>query len=185
VTGVLVEDFALYGVIEAKATALRTKLATLNAALLQVASLKSQTTIAVTNKDNARAALEDEFREVVRQIQASPTVTDAQRTALGIPVRDVIRTAAAPVAAAGLVAVGGADGNNKLTWQANGNTPGAKFRVEMRAAANLPWQLLDVVTATSYSHVGAGAGTYREYQIVTTRSAQLAAPSNTAVVFAA
>jgi hypothetical protein len=44
-------------------------------------------------KDGARQAVEDALRPLVNQIQATPTVTDAQRQSLGITVRSTTRTA--------------------------------------------------------------------------------------------
>lgn len=43
-------------------------------------------------KDDSRDALETALRALVRQLQASPSVDDAERAALGITVRDSIKT---------------------------------------------------------------------------------------------
>ena len=46
-------------------------------------------------KDDSRDALESLVRTLVKQLQASPDVDDTERAALGITVRDKIRTAVA------------------------------------------------------------------------------------------
>ena len=46
-------------------------------------------------KDDSRDTLESLIRTLVKQLQASPDVDDTERTALGITVRDKIRTAVA------------------------------------------------------------------------------------------
>ena len=51
-------------------------------------------------KDNARIGLEETIRSLVRRIQANPNVTDDQRRALGITVKDEVRTATTAKAAA-------------------------------------------------------------------------------------
>ena len=51
-------------------------------------------------KDQTRAGFEDAIRTLVRRLQASPTVTDEQRRALGITVKDETRTMTTAKAAA-------------------------------------------------------------------------------------
>jgi hypothetical protein len=46
-------------------------------------------------KDEKRVTAEMIIRSIVRQFQASPDVTDAQRQAMGLPVRDSVRSLAA------------------------------------------------------------------------------------------
>lgn len=47
-------------------------------------------------KDDARTSFETLVRGLVRRLQVSPSVDDAERRALGIPVRDATRTPATP-----------------------------------------------------------------------------------------
>ncbi len=185
VTDVVEVDETVYGLAAGSFAPVRSALVAFAAALGAADAAKSAAQIAVADKDNKRAQLEAAFRPLCNQIKAAPVVTDELLAQASLPIRDTVRTAAAPIAAAGVVARGGADGTNLITWQPNGNSAGARYRVESRTSPTGEFTLLDVVTATSFRHAGAGAGTYREYRIVTTRSNQSAAPSNTAVVFAA
>lgn len=63
------------------------------------------------DKDIAREQLEDTVRVLVRQLQASPMVDDGERAAMGITVKDAIRTMAA---AAATRPVGMADTSQRL-----------------------------------------------------------------------
>jgi hypothetical protein len=56
-------------------------------------------------KDDSRAAFEAVIRGLVRRLQASPEVTDAQRAALGLTVPDRTRTPVAPPASRPVVTV--------------------------------------------------------------------------------
>ena len=72
----------------------------------------------------------------------------------------------------------------ELDWSRNGNGPGTQFVIEYRILPSAAWQLLDIITKTSYLHSGVALGAGIEYHIKARKGTQTSAPCNTVVVHA-
>lgn len=87
------------GLVAGDATTVATKLTTFNTALAADVAAIAAAKAATATKDAARADLEALLRSDAKRIQANPAVTNTQRTALGITVKDTTPTPApVPVA---------------------------------------------------------------------------------------
>jgi hypothetical protein len=78
---------AIHGLTTARAAQFHTKYVAFDAALDVLNVPATRTPVAVTAKNMAKAALLDDIREMVRIIEACPTVTDEMRRALRINIR--------------------------------------------------------------------------------------------------
>jgi hypothetical protein len=171
-------DEAAYGVLPANTLALRTELNQFTAALADSNAAKAASTIAVGNKDTQRADVENLLRPLVQQIQVNPNVTDAQRSAAGIPVRDTSRSYNAPIAPRDLVATADGSGTNTLKWNANGNTSGIQYVIEAKIGTSNEFVTVDVRTQTTYNHTTRTVGQPIDYRVRARRGENVSAPSN-------
>lgn len=87
-----------FGVTASDATFLAGKLTAYSNALALAKDPTTRTKVTVRGKNTAKAALVDAIRGIVRRIQVCPTVTDAQRESLSIPVHDHFPTPVPPPA---------------------------------------------------------------------------------------
>jgi hypothetical protein len=76
------------GFLPADATALASKLTAFTTALGELATAQAAAKVAVTQKDQARAALESSVRSFTRRLQANPAVGPALKQQLGVTVPD-------------------------------------------------------------------------------------------------
>lgn len=83
---------AALGLEAAEAAAIAGAVAGYEAALAAHQTARQQAAAAKEVKNTARAAAESAIRAAVRRIQADPSVNNTQRAALGITVRDTVRT---------------------------------------------------------------------------------------------
>jgi hypothetical protein len=111
-------------------------------------------------------------------------VTDATRTAAGIPVRDTVRTFSAPVSPRELVATQASPTSASLAWNSNGNASGVQYVIEKRVNNAGEWLQVDVVTATRYLAQGLTPGVRVDFRVKARRGAQTSDPSNTASIYA-
>jgi hypothetical protein len=81
-----------YGLIAGDATALAALVTTFSSALATALTPATRTAVTVASKDTARSVLVTELRSLAKRVQATPTVTAAQRTELGLPVHDAVPT---------------------------------------------------------------------------------------------
>ncbi len=176
-------DEAAYGVTAAQSADLRAKLTAFRNSLASSEAAKAAARTAVAAKDVARDDFERTLRDVVKVVQVNSAVTDASRTAAGLPVHDTVRTSSAPVAPRDLVAVADAAGNADLKFNGNGNSSGARFVVQKKAGSSLEFVNVDVITATSLRVSGLVVGQRCEFRVLARRGKIDSAPSNTASIF--
>jgi len=81
-----------YGLVAGDATALATLVTAFTSALSTAVTPATRTKTSIAAKDTARAVLVADIRSLARRIQATPTVTAAQKTDLGLPIRDAVPT---------------------------------------------------------------------------------------------
>jgi hypothetical protein len=183
VIAALEADEAAYGLVAAQTLALRAAQTAFTGSLTNSNTKKAEAQIAVADKDSKRQELEDALRPIVAQIQVNPIVTDELRLTASLPVRDTVRTVSSPIPPAGLVANADASGVNVLTWNSNGNASGIRYVVEAKIANAGEFSLVDVVTATSYRHLGRTPGQPVLYRVLARRGAETSQPSNVAGVY--
>src|ERR1043166_2371809 len=81
-----------FGLLAADATNLATLLTAFSTALTLATTPGTRTAVSVASKDTARVALVADIRSLAKRVQATPTVTPAQKTDLGLPVHDPVPT---------------------------------------------------------------------------------------------
>lgn len=91
---------AALGLLPADITLLTTKQTAWTTSLASHVTASNAAKAACEKKDESRDSFEETFRADVRRIQANPAVTDEQRLALGITVKDELHTMTAAKAAA-------------------------------------------------------------------------------------
>lgn len=183
-SGALTAAPADYSVEAGDVTPISTALTAFNTKRAASDAAAAAAKTAVTEKVNARAALETLVRPMARRVQETASVTDEARVAAGLPVRDKVRTAQTPITPAALTAT--LDGPTAviLSWSTNGNAAGASYVVERRNGATGDYSLADVVTASRVRIAGLTPGQRVEFRVRARRSGQTSEPSNVAAIYA-
>ncbi|HZZ43626.1 MAG TPA: hypothetical protein VFE58_11865 [Tepidisphaeraceae bacterium] len=75
-----------FGLVAGDATSLATLVTAYNTALAAATDPVTRTRVTVAAKDTAKVALIADIRALAKRIQASPAVTPAQKTSLGLPI---------------------------------------------------------------------------------------------------
>ncbi|MEZ6126399.1 MAG: hypothetical protein R3C49_25020 [Planctomycetaceae bacterium] len=88
----ITQNPSLYDVTPERATLLESQLVNWDANYAAAVAARDAAKAAVVSKDEARATLEETVRSVARLIQANDTISDAARTAAGLPVHKTTRT---------------------------------------------------------------------------------------------
>lgn len=143
-------------------------------------------------KDAARASSEALIRVLAAQIQANPAVTDAQRLALGLPVRRAQRVRrGVPQVAPEVLADASQRGLVRLRFGER-PTDGARNRLaagavavllEFRARSDEPWRWMACAPGTTFVHViGGEAAVEFEYRARYVGRGGVAGPGSEAVV---
>lgn len=171
-----------YALLPADTLALRSELNAFKSALAAAIAAKSQSTLAVADKDQERKDVEMMLRPIIQRVQVNPNVTDAQRVAAGIRPRDTTRTTSAPIAPRDLVATADGAGTNTLKWNSNGNTSGIQYLIQGKVGPALEFATVDVVTSTTYRHTARVVGQPVLYRVIARRGENVSAPSNSAGV---
>lgn len=101
-----------YGLVAGDATAYAALHSTYAAALTAATDPATRTSVTVAAKDAARAAAVAKARELAAKVQATTTVTPAQKTSLGITPRDTGRTPVPPPSTRPVVTIVSTTGGN-------------------------------------------------------------------------
>jgi hypothetical protein len=172
------------GLVAGDMTPVTTGQTAFNAAIPDVVTKRQAFEQAVQNKKTTRKTSVTSVRVVVRKIQANPAVTNALKAQLGITVRDILPTPILPTPPLELVARGLDSGTNILNWRRGDNKPSMKFVIEAKIGTAAAWSLVDVVTATRFSHLGQTPGVPVVYRVRARRGSDVSEPSNEASVYA-
>ena len=175
-------NLAALGLIAGDMTPITTLQPTYTTNLHDVESKKRALTNAVDTKDATKDSIIQKVRVVVNKIQANPSVTPALKAQLGISTRDGGQYPVHPVEPNQLFAELLSDGGVELDWNRNGNAPGTQFVIECKIGSATEFSLINVVTKTSYIHIGLTPGTRAEYLIKARRNNETSGPSNIAIV---
>jgi len=161
---------ALYGVTPEELTALEAKATVFASELSNVESAKNAQNGAVARKDEARMALEKDYRNLVARIHTNRAVTDDHKIAAGIPPRDMVRSVLVPPAPTDLVVAPNANGTNYLAWNCFNAPPGTDYLIESRATGSDSWVLIAAVSRLTYQHNGQKPGVGIFYRVRSRRS---------------
>ena len=155
---------------------------TYTANLADVETKKTALAASVETKDATKNSIIQKTRLLVNKIQANPAVTPALKAQLGISTRDGGQNPTHPIALTDLIANLKPDGSIELNWSRNGNAPGDQVGIECCEAGSKDWKLLNVITKTSYTHVGHPLGTAIKFTVKARRADETSGPSNIAVI---
>jgi hypothetical protein len=101
-----------YGLTSGDATAYGTLHTAYASALTTALDPATRTPVTVAAKDSARSALVAKARELAAKVQATPSVTPAQKTSLGITPRDAGRTPIPPPSTRPVITINSTAGGN-------------------------------------------------------------------------
>ncbi len=138
---VLAANPTSYGQTAAVATQLTAKVTAFQNAMTAWTTPATRTPIALTTKRDAKAAMLNFVRPLVRQIQASPLVTDAMRTAMGITVPKIPSHPGNPGTPSGFKAQLTATGELNLSWKCTNPTGGTVYQVFRKLGTGEPTYL--------------------------------------------
>ncbi len=172
------------GLSAAELAALRTEHTTLAGALDTRTEREAALRETVRLIEDTHTGLESNFRKAARAAQNATGMTDALRTAAGLPLRETSPSGPPPIPSVqDLIVLPSTSGKNFLDW--SGPTGGGiQYLIHGKKAGTTEFALLDAVTGTEYSHQGAGIGVQWTYYIVPKRRGDSGEPSNEATVYA-
>ena len=156
-------NLAPLGLIAGDLTPITALQPTYSTELIDVEAKKASLASIVDTKDATKDSIIQKVRVVVNKIQANPAVTPALKSQLGISTHEGGTYPQHPIPPSELVAELLEGGNIELDWSRNGNAPGTQFVVEYSIPPNLQWILLNVVTKTSFIHIGHPLGLPIQY----------------------
>lgn len=143
---------------------------------------KSAAADAVQAKDEERENLNGVYMEFTNKIQAL-NPPDHIKAALGITIRDTEPTPLLPYRPEELTADPTPTGDIFLNWKRGQNKPNMQFVIEYRTKANPEFTMLDIITATRYTHKGHTPGEFIAYRIKARKGDRYSEPSNEAAVY--
>jgi hypothetical protein len=121
-TDLIVADAAIYGLTPAQALSYQTLNDDYSAKVQLAAAPETRSTVAIVNRNNARTTLVSKAIELAKIVDATPTVTEGQRTALGLSVRKTPEPMGAPGTCGEFKATLLNDGSIEATFKANNPT---------------------------------------------------------------
>lgn len=135
----------------------------------------------VAGKDANRRSSTATVRAFAKQFKAIPGIPPTILNALGI----VSTSTATPVVPVTNLTVNGCDdGVNTLKWNRSTNSQGTMFVIESSLTGTGGWDLVDVVTKTSYEHKDQTPGQRQFYRIKSKRANVTSAATPAVVVYA-
>jgi hypothetical protein len=112
-----------YGVLASDATTLAALVATYTSSLATATDPATKTKVTTAAKNSAKIALVAEMRSLAKRIQATPSVTPAQKTTLGLPVHAVHPTPIAQPSTRPVLSVVAVQGQQALIRLVDEATP--------------------------------------------------------------
>ncbi len=118
----------VFGLVAADATNLATQVSAFSSALTTATTPGTRTAVTVAAKETARTTLVADLRSLARRVQATLTVTVAQKTDLGLPIRDVVPSPVPAPATKPALDLRGIDRQSHLILIADETTPTRRAR---------------------------------------------------------
>ncbi len=175
-------NLATLGLVAADLTPITTLQPTYTSNLNDVEAKKASIAAAVETKDTTKTNMIKNMRVVVNKIQANPNVTTALKAQLGINTREGGSSPTNPIEPNELFAEIKTDGTVELSWNRNGNGPTTQFVIFAKVGAEINYRILDVVSRTTYNHIGISLAERIEYYIKARKNGIESGPSNIAII---
>ena len=168
-----------YGTSAARLTELQNLLDPVVAAAQEVSAMETALAAKRAQLAQLRLALEDDFRG--ERNDAYDHASDEELIAAGLePHKKPSKTT--PTPPQNLMATGGADGINRLKWEAGANPRTSDYVIYARINEQ-PRRMIDVVRTLKYDHMGQTPGVAVIYDVEARRRNLTSEPSNQAIVF--
>ncbi|MBL8087002.1 MAG: hypothetical protein JNM85_02885 [Chthonomonas sp.] len=142
---------------------------------------KAAAKAAVSVKDETKGTVTDLLSRWTRTFSANPNIPLDVKRQLGIP-DPAAPTRTTPKTPTALTALGFSDGRTRLKWNSGGNIQGTRYFIEINEG-DTGWELLDVVSATSYTQYDAVVGQKASYRVIAKRRDLESGYSNVATVY--
>lgn len=169
------------GVSSAEMAAVTSGAGSFQASLDQVQLARAAFRSAVEGKDADKQEVASDFQVVIEKFYATPSISDADLTSLGLPPRPQPVRRARPNAVTELRGQPNANGTARLRWNRAGNPLTTIFLVEASTAGG-PWEQIAQTLRTSFVDLDAVPGVPKSYRVVASNSRGQSTPS-TAVTF--
>lgn len=166
-------DSGSFGTISTLTTAFQTSLGNVTTAKEELKGL-------VSTKDEDRGDIVALVRTYARQWKNDPSIPSSILNALGI----VTSSTSGPVTmVTNLTASGCGDGDNKLTWNRNGNSANTIFVIESRLDGTANWAFAGTTTKSTFTHTGQAPGQPIWYRVISNRGNFSAGPTQPVLLF--
>lgn len=132
-------------------------------------------------KDMARERAEALFRSIGKVILVDSNIGPQVKADLGMNPGDTPASQIAPPTQ--LAAVGYSNGENRLSWQRNGNSVHTMFLIEALKGTESEWKFIAATTRVRFVDRGQKPGQRVIYRVRSQRGRNLSAPSNTAMIY--
>jgi hypothetical protein len=166
-------DTETFGAISILTTAFQSSLG-------DVVTAKEELKGLVSTKEENRVDVLAVVRNYARQWKNDPTISSNILNALGI----VATRSYGPVTmVTNLIASGCGDGDNKLSWNRNGNSPDTTFVIEARINGTSTWFFAGTTTKSKFTHSGQTPGQAIWYRVISSRGNTNAGPTQPVLLF--
>ncbi|WP_309711698.1 fibronectin type III domain-containing protein [Armatimonas sp.] len=155
---------------------------TLEDAIATNDAAQSAAQAAMTAKTQAQAGATSMARAAAQRAQTSKA-PDALRDAIGITVRDKVRSRLTAQTPLELVALAAADETHILKWKSGGNKSGTQYLIEAKIGESTTWTLIDVSTRVTYKHLEQPPGQKVRYRVRAKRGDSTSGYSNESGVY--
>lgn len=149
-----------------------------DAIALQRAS-KAATEQRVVNRHNGI----EQIRMTNLRVASTPTAPTELKQQLGITTRKGPSAPTTPTAPKDLVVRGFDDGQNKLTWNGNGNRPNTTYVIEAMVADATEYTIIGLTTKRRFIHLNQKPGVRVAYRVRAQRSDRISSASNIGIVY--
>lgn len=139
-------------------------------------ALKGATAVRTTDRKNATAVV----RAFAKEFKANPAISQQLLGDLGILSSS---TSGPVVKVTDLNVVGCDDGDNRLTWDRNGNADGTTFIIEFSKNAGTTWTFAGAVSKTNFIHEGQTPGQTTWYRVTSNRASVSSGPTAPKAVY--
>lgn len=175
-------DPVKYGLTAAQVTNIATKANAFAEQVLQRQTADEALKAAVISQRTSRESVEPDISYLNTIIKANPTVSEADKQALGIE-SNKPPSYTPPIRPEDLMVNGFQDNRNVLKWKRTGNKPNTQFIIECKKGAETEFSYLDTTTETTYQHLGVNPGERCTYRVKAKRAGEESTYSNEAVVY--
>lgn len=166
----------------AQMTAFGTQVTAFSAAVDDWLAAKLAYEAAIEARKTAQIAMTSKARTYGDLVQASVSITNAQRAEIGVPIHDATPSPVIAQTVTDLVATPNAAGFVKLKFNRNGNKPTVQFNIEGKTEGG-DWTLIAVSGRVNNTLSGFAPGVPYSFRVIAVSASSQAQPSNVAVIY--